>query len=319
MQSIVKAAALTALVTLACSSPAQQLKGKKVYYINAYHTGYAWSDGEEQSVIKGLEPLGVEVKIARMDTYNDKTPEHLAKVSAECQATIDEWKPDVVVVSDDAPMKAVYKPFYKDKDVPFVFCGVNWTAEAYGVPNKNVTGMLEICPVQDLVAEMRKITPGKTIGFLAADAFTPRKDGENSSKVLGVELQCIYAKTFAEWKQGLLDLQSKVDLLIIGPNMGITGWDEAAARTFAEANTKIVTGAFHDFLNNLALVSFNKLASEQGEWAAQAAVQIMKGTSAGTIPVASNQKGELVINARIAKKSGISPAFELLQSAKVLE
>ena len=183
MQGIVKAAALIALAALVCSSPAQELKGKKVYYINAYHTGYAWSDGEEQGVLKGLEPLGVEVKIVRMDTYRDKSPEHLAKVAAECQATIDEWKPDVVVVSDDAPMKAVYKPFYKDKDVPFVFCGVNWTAEAYGVPNKNVTGMLEVCPVQDLVAEMKKITPGKTIGFLAADALTHAKMAKTRARL----------------------------------------------------------------------------------------------------------------------------------------
>ncbi|MDX2111435.1 MAG: ABC transporter substrate binding protein [Verrucomicrobiota bacterium] len=309
---------LLAISALA-SSEAQELKGKKILYINSYHAGYTWSDGIEQSIQSVLKPTGAEIKTFSLDTYRQKTPEHLTSASAECQATIDQWKPDVVIISDDAGMKGVYAPLFKDKDVPFVFCGVNWDAANYGVPNKNITGMLEVCPVKDLLAEMNKIKPGKTIGYLSADALTPRKDAENCAKLLGVSMETVFAKNFAEWKQGFTDLQGKVDFVIIGVNAGIADWDEAAARKFAEENTKKLTGCWHDYLNGVAIIGFNKLAAEQGDWAAHAAIKIAKGAAASSIPIATNQGGELVINVRIATKAGITPPFEMLQSAKIIE
>jgi len=301
------------------ASQAQDLKGKKVFYINSYHVGYTWSDGIEAGIQTVLKPAGVEVKVATLDTYRQKSAEHLTQAGAECLATIEQWKPDVVIVSDDAAMKAVYAPFFKDKEVPFVFCGVNWDASAYGVPNKNITGMLEVCPIKDLLAQMNKLKAGKTIGYLSSDAMTPKKDGENCAKILGEKLETIYAPNFAAWKQGFLDLQGKTELIIIGSNQGISDWDEAAARKFVEENTKVVTGSWHDFLNGLAVISYNKVPAEQGEWAANAAVKIMHGAAAGSIPVVANQKGELVINVRIATKAGLAPSFEMLQGAKILE
>lgn len=210
------------LIGCICAAQAQELKGKKVLYINSYHAGYPWSDGIQQSIQKGLEPLGAEVKVASLDTYRQKTPEHLATASAECKDTIEKWQPDVVIVSDDAAMKGVYAPFFKEGKVPFVFCGVNWDASAYGVPNKNITGMLEVCPVKELFAEMNKLKAGKTIGYLSSDAMTPKIDLENCNKIVGIKMEAIAAKDFAAWKQGFLDLQSKADMVLIGVNQGIS-------------------------------------------------------------------------------------------------
>ena len=297
---------------------AQELKGKKALYINSYNEGYSWSDVEQKTILSVLGAAGVEVKTILMDTNRQKSPEHLIEASDECKKVIDQWQPDVVVVSDDSPMKKVW-PAYKDGKIPFVFCGVNWDASAYGVPAKNITGMLEVCPVKDLLVEMNKIKPGKTVGFLAADNSTPRVDAENLVKILGIDVQMIFAKDLAAWKQGFLDLQSKVDLLVMGTNGGISDWDNAEASKFAEENTKVVTGSYHDFLNGVALISFNKLAEEQGGWAANAAIKILKGTEAGSIPVVKNVKGELVVNTRIAAKSGFVPSFEVLHNAKLIK
>lgn len=298
---------------------AQELKGKKVYHIVSYNQELSWSDTIIKTVQDTLTPQGVQVKTFCLDTYRQQSPEHLTQVSAECKTNIEEWKPDVVIISDDAGMKGVYTPFFHDKDVPFVFCGVNWDATMYGVPNPNVTGMLEVCPIKELLAEMNKLKPGKTIGYIGSDTLTSKKDAANCAKILGVPMATVFARDFAAWKQGFVDLQSKSDLIVIGLNMGIADWDEAAGRKFAEENTKVITGGFYEFVDGLALISFNKLASEQGEWAAKTAILVMKGASPGSIPVTANQKGELVINARIAKKAGITVPFEMLQSAKVLE
>ncbi len=304
------------------NTEAQDLKGKKALFINSYHEGYVWSDQEEKSALAGLAAAGVQTKVFRMDTYRQRSPEHLAKVSLEAKALIEEWKPDVVLVADDPVMKGIYVPFYKGKDLPFVSCGVNWDATAYGLPDpnvKNFTAILEVCPVKELLAEMNKLKPGKTIGFLASDTPTPKKDMEHCSKILGVKVEAAFAKDFAAWKQGFLDLQGKVDFLIVGSYGGIDDWNEAEAVKFVEQNAKIVSGTWHDFLNGLALVSFNKLGSEHGEWVANTAIQVLKGTSPSSIPFTANKKGDLVVNVRIAKKVGVTPSYETLQNAKVIE
>jgi len=227
-----------------------------------------------------------------------------------------------VVPADDAVMKGIYVPFYKDKDLPFVSCGINWDATAYGLPDpnvKNFTAILEVCPVKELVAEMNKLKPGTTFGFLSADSLTPRKDMEACSKILGVKMEPVFAKDFAAWKQGFLDLQGKVDFLIIGSNGGISDWNEAEAVKFVEENSKIVSGTWHDFMNSVALVSFNKLGAEHGDWAANTTLQVLKGASPSSIPFTANKSGELVVNLRIAKKVGVTPSFDTLQSARLIQ
>ncbi len=89
---------LTLAIGSLLTCQAQDLQGKKVYYINSYHVGYAWSDGIQAGIQTVLKPTGAEVKIATLDTYRQKSPEHLAQAAAECQATIEQWKPDVVIV-----------------------------------------------------------------------------------------------------------------------------------------------------------------------------------------------------------------------------
>jgi ABC-type uncharacterized transport system substrate-binding protein len=51
----------------------------------------------------------------------------------------------------------------------------------------------------------------------------------------------------------------------------------------------------------------------------EAAIKILKGTPAGSIPLATNKKGELVINTKISKKVDVLPSFDMHQSAKVIE
>jgi len=324
LASMKKTVVCLSVAALAClfSSQAQPLTGKKALFINSYHQGYAWSDQEEISCVKALDTAGVQTKVFRMDTYRQKGDAYLAKVSLEAKTLIDEWKPDVVVVADDAVMKGIYVPFFKGKDLPFVSCGVNWEATGYGLPDpavKNFTAMLEVCPVKELAAEMNKLKPGKTIGFLSADALTPRKDAEFASKILGVKLDAVFVKDFAGWKQGFIDLQDRADFLIIGVNQGLDGWDDDQAAKFVEANAKIVSGTWHDYLDRFAVIGFNKLGTEHGEWAAATAIAVLKGASPASIAFTANKKGELVVNARIAKKVGVAPSFQLLQNARVIE
>ena len=81
-----------------------------------------------------------------MDTKRNKSDEYKIAVGREARDLILSWQPDVVITADDNAAKYLIQPYFKDSATPFVFCGVNWTAEEYGFPYSNVTGIVEVVP-----------------------------------------------------------------------------------------------------------------------------------------------------------------------------
>jgi ABC-type uncharacterized transport system substrate-binding protein len=293
--------------------------GKKVLFIDSYHQGYAWSDGTEAGVHSVLDSSGVELRIVRMNTKRKKTDEDKLAAAEMVRRTIETFRPDVVIASDDNASKFVIKPFYKDAALPFVFCGVNWDASGYGFPYKNVTGMVEVAAVDELFAFLERLTDGRRVGYLAAEVFTAHKEQNNIEKTFGMKFAEVrYANTMAEWQAQYRELQGKVDILLVGNSAGTEGWDDDAAARFVEQYSKIPSGGIHGHMSRFVLIGYTKLAEEQGEWAAKTALRILDGTSPSAIPIARNTQGRLVINARIAEGlgGGVTTAMgDMLQSA----
>ena len=233
---------------------------------------------------------------------------------------IAEFRPHVVIASDDNASKYVIMPFYKDARLPFVFCGVNYTADAYGFPYSNVTGMVELPPAIKLIYSLKHFTRIVKVGYLASDTLTERKDGSFTKRDVREDFVESYVKTFSQWKKEFVRLQDEVDVLIIGNNGGIKGWNANAARRFAEENTRIVTGCLLDWLAPLAFLGATRSATEQGEYAANVALKILDGTSPSSIPITGNVQANIIINMKIATKLGkeIPNSFRKIAS-KIIE
>jgi len=295
-----------------------QAAKKKVLFIDSYHAGYAWSDGEVQGA-KGVIGDKYDFKVIHMDTKRNSSPEALKKAGDAAKAEIDAWKPDVVITADDNAAKLVIVPFYKDSDLPFVFCGVNWDASAYGFPSKNVTGVLEVSVIKPLLDSMQKFAKGSRVGFIGKDNETDRKEADQLKK-LGVQLTVTkFVNTFDEWKTEYTKLQDEADMLIVINNAGISGWDDKEAMKFTREITKIPSGSSHDFIAPFVLINYAKLAEEQGELAAGIAINILEGKSIKDFPIVSNKKGQMYVNMAIAKKLGIQFPLEMIKSAKVIK
>jgi len=307
--------AVSLVLSFSGASMAKSYAGKKVLFIDSYHEGYAWSDGITKAVKQSLNGTGVDLKVIRMDTKRNKTVEFKKEAASKAKAVIESYQPDVVIAADDNASKFLIVPYYKGKDLPFVFCGVNWDASGYGFPAKNVTGMVEVAPVTQLLDHLKGYAQGDRIGFLAPDILTAKKDHKNYSKELGSKMTPYFAKDFEDYKKGFLKMQNEVDVLLLGSDGGLYKEHAAEMKAFIEANTKIPTGSTHDFMADYSLVDYAKLAEEQGDWAAMTALKILDGTSPDAIPVVKNEKGKLIINTRIAKKLGVEIPFEILESA----
>ncbi len=295
--------------------------GKKVLVINSYHTGYAWSDDIEAGVLKVFDRHPeIELKFHRMDTKRNASEEFKKTAGIKAKDLIESWKPDVVIASDGSASKYVIVPYYKDVDLPFVFCGVNWDAKPFGFPFKNVTGMVEVAFIDELFRTLRPYAKGDRVGFLAPERGSTRKDLYFYEKFSRIKFsEKTFVKDFSEWKTAYLNLQKSVDILFVLPWQGIKDWDEDGAVNFVLKHTEIPSGIMLELMAKYVLACFAKYGSEQGEWAANTALEILMGKNPGEIPVTTNKKAKVILNMKLAKKLGVKFPMELIERASFVE
>ncbi len=307
------------LVLFAIPAHAANLAGKKVLFVNSYHEGYPWSDGEESGAKAALSGKGIEIKFVRMDAKRHQGDTFAKAAGEKAKAEIDAFGPDLVIVTDDPAAKFVLQAFYKDAKLPFVFAGVNWDATKYGLPYKNATGMIEVAPVKALITSLRANAKGDRVGFMTVDSETERIEGPNYEKALGKAFTVArYAKTKAEWKNGFKKMQGEVDIVLLGNYAGINDWDEAEAKAWALEQSKLPSGCAYDFMMPFSMLGFTKIAEEQGAWAGATALRILKGESPAAIPIVSNKESKILINVKLASKAGVVFRPEVVRSATVV-
>ena len=286
---------------------AQSYEGKRVLHIDSYHQGNEWNDRIAAAVAKTLEGTGVELKTIRLDTKRNPSDAFKQEAARRAKAVIEAYEPHVVTASDDNASKYLIQPYYKDAALPFVFCGLNWDASTYGFPYANVTGMVEVSPIPQILSLLKRYAKGTRLGYLTEDTPTKRKELKYHGELFGITYDQVYlVNNFAEWQQAFRAAQTEVDMLVILGVAKIEDWDDDAAKQLAETETAIPTGTDFGWLMHLALLGVGKSPEEQGDWAARAALKILDGVSPRQIPITYNKGGTLYFNRRIASNLGIT-------------
>ena len=319
------------LGVLSTSSDKVSVHKKKILYVDSYHAGYPWSDGITEGVLKTLNILvgkdgkldnsksSFDLEIIRMDTKRNTSEKFKIAAAKRVKNFIDVWKPEIVIASDDHASKYLIVPYFKNKKLPFVFCGINWDASIYNYPFNNVTGMVEVALVSQLVDLLKKYSKGKKVAYLAADVFTARKEAHNYVRYFNLKLDSTYVKTYEKWKQEYRNYQKKTDILIVGNIEGINDWDASDAKMTVEKYTTIPTGSIYDFMAKYSLVGITKSAQEQGEWAAKTALEILGGKLPSDIPVTTNKNAKIFLNMSLAKKLKVVFPMQLIEQASFVQ
>lgn len=291
----------------------------KILFIDSYHQGYAWSDGITAGIEQVLAGTGVTLRIHRMDTKRHKTEQFKKQAALKAKAVIDEFKPDVVIATDDNAAKYLIVPYYRGGDLPFVFAGINWDASRYGFPARNVTGMVEVNAVESLLETLRTFSGGVTVGFLSDDTTSTQRELKTYDEVLNLNFDKVsLVSTFADWKQAYQEMQETVDVLYFYNNAGIEGWNDQEASRFALENARIPSGAVQAWMAPYVLLVYPKDAVEQGEWAATTALQILQGVSPEDIPLARNKRTTPMMNSEMARNLQLEIPPELMQSGPAI-
>ncbi len=294
-------------------------EGKKILWADSYHQGYEWSDGIEKGIREVLNNTGADLKVARMDTKRNDSFEFGKDSGRKVYIEAREFKPDVIIASDDNAQKYLVLPFFKNKETPVVFCGVNWDASIYGYPYQNVTGMIEVDVTEEMINLFRHFTKGDRVGYVSGDVESERKVVYmyNNMFFKG-KMKTYLVKTFEEFKKEFLHAQKENDMLYIYNYTGITGWDPDAAEQFLLENTKVPTGTHNTWMSRFVLFTLARIAEEQGRYAAITALQILDGVKPSDIPLAKNKESRKTVNLKMAKAAGFVIPPSLLQGADVI-
>lgn len=281
--------------------------GKKILHIDSYHRGNTWNDSIADAVGKTLQGTGVELKIIHMDTKRNASEVFKKTAALKAKAVIETFQPDVVTTSDDNAARYLIMAHYRDAELPFVFCGLNWDASSYGLPYKNVTGMVEVSPIPQIIKLLRQYAKGERLGYLTEDTETKRKELDYHKQLFNIDYDRVYlVNSFNEWKQSYLRAQDEVDMLIILGVAALADWDDQEAKMLAENHTKIPSGTDFSWLMHISMLGVGKSPEEQGRWAARAALKILDGVPPHRIPLTYNKKGTLYFNKTIAASMGIT-------------
>lgn len=300
---------------------------KKVLYVNSYHPGYEWSDGITRSIcdvfgarIKGTNDIDnsasrVTLKVVYMDTKRKSGEAQMMDAGRHVKQLIDLWAPDLVITSDDNAAKYLIVPYFKNTSLPFVFCGINWDGSDYGLPCENVTGMIEVQLIDQIILALKPYARGERIAFIKGDDYSSRKEARFYEQHFHFVLDKRFVKTFAQWKAAYLDLQETSDMILVGNAASIDGWNAGTARALIDQSTKVPTGNWDAWMAPFALVTFATKPEEQGTWAARTALRILSGTPPNQIRVVTNKTARVFLNMPLAKKLGIRFPMQLINHA----
>lgn len=307
--------ATTLLASLGRSEPMP-----RCLYVSSYHKGFDWSDRVEKA-LRSVLTGKCEIKQFDMDTKRNKELAYKQETGLKVKQLIETWQPDIVVTSDDNAAKFVIQPYFKDHSIPFVFFGVNWTVKEYGFPYKNVTGMIEVAPIEPMLQKALELSNGKKAIYIGADTFTEGKNLErvqSAAAKLGVQLDHALVPTTSDWIKAYRQGQ-KYDFLIIGTSSGIDDWNSDTVKKVVLSESQRLSITTRPWMMPFTILGLTKIPEELGEWAGHTALAILDGIPPDQIPIVSNRKWDLWVNPSILKTAKVSLPDRILKKAKKKE
>jgi ABC-type uncharacterized transport system substrate-binding protein len=295
---------LVGLLLTACNSK-QPKETPRIFYVNSYHIGYGSSDDVMEGINETLAGKNVRLKTFFLDAKRKSSDSAIMESVNVALLEITQFNPDVLVVSDDNAIRDLILPYFNNTALPVVYCGVNWSAAQYHL-GENVTGMLEVLPLREMLTEVITNYPeAKKLAVLSENSLSEQNNRtllDTLYRNLGLEVTYYFANDFSEWKRFFEEASKSVDLFYMPTNGAIKNWNEEEAKVFVFENLKVPVVTCDDFMMPYAVFGLTKVAREQGEWAAKTALQILEGKKPGEIPQARNQQTAGWLNTTFTRK-----------------
>lgn len=304
-------------------SPANSEEAKlpKCLLVMSYHSGYVWQDSIEEAVRNVLRGK-CQLRQFNMDSKRDPSVSNCKNKALEAKVLIESWKPDVIIASDDNASKYLVAPYFKDKKVPIVFCGVNYTVEEYGYPYSNVTGMIETDPIKPLkLLLVESIPDAKTAVALTTDHLTSNKIAARFQQYFsstGITVIIKKARTMDEFEREFVAAQAS-DFVVLINSTAIGDWDDNRAKKIITRHTKKLTITFGTWMSSYAVLTMDTFPREHGDYAAQVALKILAGAKPSDFPIIANREWNIYLNEVLLKIAEIKLPKSIVHKVEKLD
>jgi len=314
------------------SAKTQAAPKYKILHIMSYHSPWRWTDGQLDGFKEALAGLNVEYKVFQMDTKRNSSKEWKGKAGENARALIESWKPDLVYTTDDDVQEYVAK-YYINKNIPFVFSGVNKEPKDYGFEkSRNITGVLEQEHFIESVKLLKEIVPKvKKIAVIFDDAAmwdpVKKRMKEKVNQLPGIEfISWDIIRTFKEYKQKVKAYEGKADAIAL---IGVFTFKDETGKNVpyqevlkwtAEHSKLPDLGFWIDRVYYGTLCAVTVSEYEQGRAAGKIARAILvEGKSPAEFTPEPTVKGLPVVSLARAKKLGIKIKSGILLSSEVIK
>jgi ABC-type uncharacterized transport system substrate-binding protein len=303
----------------------------KILHIMSYHSPWRWTDGQFKGFKDALRGLDIEYKVFQMDTKRNSYQEWKIEKGKEARRLIDEWKPDLVYTTDDDAQEHVAR-HYVNKNIPFVFSGVNKDPKTYGFEgSKNITGAVEHEHFVESVRLLKEIVPNvRKIAAVFDDAemWGPvmKRMKEKSAQLPDVEfVSWDVIRTFKEYKRKIKGYPGKADAIAL---IGIFNFKDEGGRNipyqevlkWTAENSRLPDFSFWiDRVHYGTLCAVNVSEYEQGLAAGRIAYAVVvQGRKPPDFPMKPTVKGIPVVSLARAGRLGIKIKSGALLSSEVI-
>ncbi|MBN2017598.1 MAG: hypothetical protein JW794_05665 [Candidatus Cloacimonetes bacterium] len=300
---------------------------KKILVIYSYHPEYEWCKQEKKGIYEIFNDQDITIESFYMDTKRktDKTWEK--NVTTEAIQKIDSFKPDIVIVCDDNACRLVASK-YIDKKFPFIFTGINGDPEDYGMPAKNITGVIERNLIEGTIGLLQQLDPSvRSVAIITDNSVTSQAAVTRfTQENFPVDLYDVFmTDNYDDWKKYVRKIHSEVDALGIYLYFTLRdpGSDESIPNervlNWTLDNTPIPTFSFEAFsVLGGVLCGETQSGYEQGREAALMAKEILSGTKPSQLTVRMPKKGTLMVNEKTAQKLGITIPEDIQDEVKII-
>jgi len=292
----------------------QLVAGKKILVVHSYHPGYRWVASITEGIRAAVKGTGAQVEVFYMDTKRNTSEQWMIKSGQLAVRKMEEYKPDVVIVSDDNAQQYFARNYVGGK-VPFVFTGVDADPSKYGYPAPNVTGIIERPQLAASLKLAGRFHPIKRIAVLSCNDSTSvaalgfMKEDPIDVTVVDWNL----ADDLDDWKAAVKRYNKSVDAIVVrsyqalkDPKTGGRVLPRAVGEWTAR-NATAPTIAFHDFeIRDGIFIGVVKSGFEYGYKAADYGLRILRGTPPSELPIIRADIGTKMMNRDTAGRLGVS-------------
>lgn len=288
---------------------------KRLLILHSYNSSYSWTNNVQNGIESIFNNIDYKIHVEYMDTKRYSKVEHFQNLVPIYKSKYKNTKFDAIIVSDNNAFS--FLKFYRKeifKNVPTIFCGINYLKPTDTEGQKDITGLSEEADVLKNFQLIKKIHPQNKDVYIVIDTTTTGNIAYNevqkTLKIMpkdGVKYHIVRGHTLDEVEEILKDKNGVVLLTVFFKDHKGTSYEYFELIKRLDKNIKMPLYGLWDInFGNGLIGGFLTSGFFQGKEAAKMAKKVLNGENINSIDIVYKSPNKYMFDAKQLKKHNIS-------------